>query len=116
MGTIGIKCDGYFATLSVRWALQKTLCFFVITPGTVTLFICHCDGDFSLARNESWKIAAIEYGFSTIMQASISKTKNATDIALAIDAMDMLHGAPAPGRRARTSTWKINRSREPTAR
>ena len=48
-------------------------------------------GDFSQPRIESWKIAALEYGIETKMQASPSKAKNATDIALCIDAMDILH-------------------------
>ena len=48
-------------------------------------------GDFSLPRVEAWKIAALEHGLETKMQASPSKTKNATDIAMCIDAMDILH-------------------------
>jgi uncharacterized LabA/DUF88 family protein len=48
-------------------------------------------GDFSLPRTEAWKTAALELGIETKMQASPSKTKNATDIALCIDAMDILH-------------------------
>ena len=48
-------------------------------------------GDFSLPRIEAWKTAALEHGIATIMQTSPSKTKNATDIALCIDAMDILH-------------------------
>ena len=44
-----------------------------------------------LPRIEAWKTAALEHGIATIMQTSPSKTKNATDIALCIDAMDILH-------------------------
>ena len=50
-------------------------------------------GDFSAPRTEPWKVVAMELGLETRMQASPSRTKNATDIALVIDAMDILHAA-----------------------
>ena len=48
-------------------------------------------GDFSHVRNEAWRAAGMEHGLALVMQAS-AKGKNATDIALSIDAMDILHG------------------------
>ena len=37
-------------------------------------------GDFSLPQVGAWKVAALEHGFETKMQASPSRTKNATDV------------------------------------
>lgn len=48
-------------------------------------------GDFSLLRNEPWKVAALEHGIEPKMHVSPSRAKNATDIALCIDAMDLFH-------------------------
>lgn len=48
-------------------------------------------GDFSSELNHAWKLASLEFGIETKMQTSPSKRKNATDIALAVDAMDILH-------------------------
>ena len=48
-------------------------------------------GDFSLLRNEPWKLASLQYGIETKMFASPTRAKNATDIALCIDAMDIFH-------------------------
>ena len=53
-------------------------------------------GDFSLGKLEGWKTAALEHGIEMKMQGSPSKTKNATDMALCIDAMDILHHSSAP--------------------
>lgn len=48
-------------------------------------------GDFSLSNNQAWKVCSLELGFACIFQASAKGSKNATDIALSIDAMDILH-------------------------
>ena len=53
-------------------------------------------GDFSLARLDAWKVEALTHGLELKMQASPSKTKNSTDIALCIDAMDILHTSKPP--------------------
>ena len=53
-------------------------------------------GDFSLPRLTDWKMAALTFGFETKMQASPAKSKNATDIALCIDVMDILHRSDPP--------------------
>ena len=50
-------------------------------------------GDFSRAPLDGWKQAAFQHGLDTRMQASLERAsnKNATDIALVIDAMDILY-------------------------
>ena len=53
-------------------------------------------GDFSLLKNDAWKLAALEYGLETKMQVSPAKAKNATDIALSIDAMDLFYERDSP--------------------
>jgi hypothetical protein len=52
-------------------------------------------GDFSSPRNEPWKTAALQLGIEPRMATSPSRMKNATDIALVIGAMDILHESDA---------------------
>ena len=52
-------------------------------------------GDFSSPRNEPWKSAALQLGIEPRMATSPSRMKNATDIALVIGAMDILHASDA---------------------
>jgi len=62
-------------------------------------------GDFSSTRTDGWKTAALRLGLETRMQASPSRSKNATDIALVIDAMDVLHARG--GERVEVDTFVI---------
>ncbi|MBV9992900.1 MAG: NYN domain-containing protein [Alphaproteobacteria bacterium] len=48
-------------------------------------------GDFSGARLQQWTIAAKEYGLELHQHNANGGCKNASDIALVIDAMDLLH-------------------------
>lgn len=51
----------------------------------------HIYGNFSKPAALAWKSEILKNGFKTIHQFSYTDGKNATDIALVIDAMDILH-------------------------
>lgn len=48
-------------------------------------------GDWTSAQLSSWKVAANEYSVQPVQQFAYTTGKNATDSALIIDAMDLLH-------------------------
>ena len=52
-------------------------------------------GDFSISNH--WKNPANEHGFQPIQQFAYTKGKNSTDIALIIEAMDILHSGDVDG-------------------
>lgn len=51
-------------------------------------------GNWRSARLESWVQVLHEHAIQPIQQFDLVKGKNATDMAMAIDAMDVLHGKP----------------------
>jgi uncharacterized protein (TIGR00288 family) len=57
--------------------------------GAVTLRQVY--GNWSSQTMQPWKEAAIQYGMKTMQQVQIATGKNATDIALVVDAMDLLY-------------------------
>ncbi|MDP3895697.1 MAG: NYN domain-containing protein [Mesorhizobium sp.] len=54
-------------------------------------------GDFSGTRLTGWRKHAVDYGLQPVLQLNGGKGKNSTDIALAIHAMDLLHGGRIGG-------------------
>src|SRR5579863_7632795 len=57
--------------------------------GAVTLRQVY--GNWSSQTMQPWKEAAIQHGMKTMQQVQIATGKNATDIALVVDAMDLLY-------------------------
>lgn len=51
-------------------------------------------GNWKSPRLESWVEVLHEYAIQPVQQFDLIKGKNATDMAMAIDAMDVLHGKP----------------------
>src|SRR5258706_10956956 len=62
-----------------------------------TLTICRVYGDWSEPNMKSWKDVLHLYAVQPQQQFSYTKGKNATDIALIIDAMDILHTGTIDG-------------------
>ena len=54
-------------------------------------------GDWTLPNLKSWKEQLLEHAIQPIQQFDLTKGKNATDIALVIDAMDLLHSGRFDG-------------------
>ncbi|HEX2908154.1 MAG TPA: NYN domain-containing protein [Phototrophicaceae bacterium] len=76
-------------------ALLPQMLAAVSKHGTVTIRCVY--GDWSKPQMKSWKQAADTYAMQTVQQFSYISGKNATDIALIIDAMDILHTAGVDG-------------------
>lgn len=51
-------------------------------------------GDFAKRNLSPWKDVALEFSITAVQQYAYTKNKNATDTALIIDAMDILHSKP----------------------
>eukprot|EP00240_Pyramimonas_obovata_P015546 CAMPEP_0118948508 /NCGR_PEP_ID=MMETSP1169-20130426/47953_1 /TAXON_ID=36882 /ORGANISM="Pyramimonas obovata, Strain CCMP722" /LENGTH=279 /DNA_ID=CAMNT_0006894959 /DNA_START=252 /DNA_END=1087 /DNA_ORIENTATION=- len=56
-----------------------------------TPVVKRCYGDFSRGNMKPWKTAALQYAINVEQQFAYTAGKNATDIRLVIDAMDMLY-------------------------
>lgn len=54
-------------------------------------------GDWAKPHLKSWKEVSLEHALSAVQQYSYTSNKNATDTAMTIDAMDMLHTAELTG-------------------
>lgn len=54
-------------------------------------------GDWTSTQLSSWKQALLEHSVQPVQQFSYTKGKNSTDIALIIDAMDLLHAGVVDG-------------------
>ncbi len=51
-------------------------------------------GDFAQPNLAPWKDVALQFSITSVQQYAYTKNKNATDTALIIDAMDILHNKP----------------------
>ena len=54
-------------------------------------------GDWASSRLKKWKEVLVKHSLQPIQQFAHTSNKNATDIALVIDAMDLLHGGTVDG-------------------
>lgn len=72
------------------WILQKIQSFGIITTKRIY-------GDFTKAHLSSWESSILKYAIEKKHQTSYSTGKNSSDIALAIDAMDLLHANECDG-------------------
>jgi len=62
-----------------------------------TLAVRRIYGQFDSGRMKAWQTVADEYGLTRVNVAPLTKGKNATDLKLAIEAVDMLHGRQLDG-------------------
>lgn len=60
-------------------------------------YVKHVYGDWSSPALKSWKEKCLSLGLIAIQQFSYTSKKNATDIAMVIDAMDLLHSSKFDG-------------------
>lgn len=51
-------------------------------------------GDFSSSKSKKWRMMALNFGFIEVQQSAYTKGKNASDIAMVIDAMELLYTNP----------------------
>lgn len=72
------------------WILQKIQSFGTITTKRIY-------GDFTKTHLSSWESSILKYAIEKKHQTSYSTGKNSSDIALAIDAMDLLHSNECDG-------------------
>lgn len=72
------------------WILQKIQSFGTITTKRIY-------GDFAKTHLSSWESSILKYAIEKKHQTSYSTGKNSSDIALAIDAMDLLHSNECDG-------------------
>lgn len=62
-----------------------------------TAYVKHVYGDWSSPSLKNWKEKCLSHGLIAIQQFSYTSQKNATDIAMVIDAMDLLHSGKFDG-------------------
>lgn len=62
-----------------------------------TAYVKHVYGDWSSPALKNWKEKCLSHGLIAIQQFSYTTQKNATDIAMVIDAMDLLHSEKFDG-------------------
>lgn len=62
-----------------------------------TAYVKHVYGDWSSPALKNWKDKCLSHGLIAIQQFSYTAQKNATDIAMVIDAMDLLHSGKFDG-------------------
>lgn len=80
---------------SAQRSLIKHILTEVSKHGSVTTRRIY--GDWTTAQMSGWKEVLQTYAFQPIQQFRYTKGKNATDSALIIDAMDLLHGGAVDG-------------------
>lgn len=80
---------------NAQYAILKDLFDVIEQYGKTTIKRIY--GDWSSRRMSGWKRIFSDFGMSTIQNFPYVKGKNATDIALVIDAMDVLHSGAVDG-------------------